>query len=231
MYPINALRNVALGSATTDFVLLLDVDFSLSTDANAVLAESCRGMNESAALVVPAFELCNSDSSGEARLLRGPKAELMSHPGVSGFHVGHFPKGHRATNFSRFFTAVRDYSVNYEDCFEPYIVIRKSAAGRYDERFRGYGLNKVSHLLLLSRRCSFVVCAGAFAVSPEMQKSESWEKMYGGKAMRDPLLAVKVQVLFDRFRAELRRCKNVVKIEKKVEEKKDVERGTDFVLR
>lgn len=37
-----------------------------------------------------------------------------------------------------------------------------------------------------------------------MAKSESWQKMYGKSLVaREPLLKVKVQVLFDRFRKEL----------------------------
>lgn len=36
LYPINALRNVALDAARTDRVLLLDVDFALSKGANAL---------------------------------------------------------------------------------------------------------------------------------------------------------------------------------------------------
>ncbi|CAN0464386.1 unnamed protein product, partial [Laminaria digitata] len=35
------------------------------------------------------------------------------------------------------------YTVSYSSCFEPYIVANKSTVPMYDERFRGYGMNKV----------------------------------------------------------------------------------------
>lgn len=38
------------------------------------------------------------------------------------------------------------YSVDYAEYYEPYIVARRSAVPDYDPRFRGYGLNKISHL-------------------------------------------------------------------------------------
>lgn len=30
--------------------------------------------------------------------------------------------------------------------YEPYIIANKARLPRYDERFRGYGMNKISHL-------------------------------------------------------------------------------------
>ena len=37
--------------------------------------------------------------------------------------------------------------IEYEEYFEPYIIANKHVLPRYDERFRGYGMNKISHLL------------------------------------------------------------------------------------
>ena len=96
---------------------------------------------------------------------------------------------------------------------QPYVACHRSTVPLYDERFRGYGLNKVSHLLSLSRTHGFVVCAEAWCVSPEMEKSNAWERIYGGG--KDPKLAIKVQVLFDRFVGEVG----------EVERKRTTERG------
>jgi len=38
--------------------------------------------------------------------------------------------------------------VNWEQDFEPYVVVRKDVLG-YDERFVGFGWNKVSHIMEL----------------------------------------------------------------------------------
>merc|ERR1712072_1150543 len=40
-----------------------------------------------------------------------------------------------------------------------------------------------------------------YVAAPEMRKSEAWVKMYD-KKQKDPLLAVKIQVLFNRFKKE-----------------------------
>lgn len=36
------------------------------------------------------------------------------------------------------------YDVPFEPCFEPYVVVDKTVTPLYDERFRGYGMNKAS---------------------------------------------------------------------------------------
>jgi len=155
--------------------------------------------------------------------------ENLKDEAATGFHVGHFPKGHRATNFERFFTTSETeecYAIQYEDCFEPYIVARKDSLPRYDERFRGYGLNKVSHLMACSKSFNFVCSSNSYVLSPEMKKSDSWDKMYN-KTFKDPLLAVKIQVLFDRFNEEI--TSRTGKIEKKRQnvQKPQVENLTD----
>ena len=62
---------------------------------------------------------------------------------ASAFHTGHFPKGHGPTNFSAWFESSSGYDVSYADFSDPYVVAAKTRIPRYDERFRGYGINKV----------------------------------------------------------------------------------------
>ncbi|GMH82983.1 hypothetical protein TL16_g09445 [Triparma laevis f. inornata] len=228
LYPINALRNAALEGARTERVLLLDVDFEVSAGANEKLKEGARKAGPGVALVVPAFELSYDMLGKEEELLVGHKQGLEQCEGISGFHVGHFPRGHRATKFGVFFGAQEDYAVDYEDCYEPYIVVSKSLCVKYDERFRGYGLNKVSQIMALSKTHTFKVSHSTFVISPEMAKSESWQKMYGKSLVaREPLLKVKVQVLFDRFRKEL----DSQKFEVKKGKEEDFRGGkSDFVF-
>ena len=51
----------------------------------------------------------------------------------------------------------------------------------YDERFTGYGLNKVSHLAQVAalNRGQFFVLPGCFVTAPFHEKSDSWKKRYG----------------------------------------------------
>ena len=51
--------------------------------------------------------------------------ELYESESVSGFHVKHFPMGHRATNYSKWFESESLYSIDYEEYFEPYVLCSK----------------------------------------------------------------------------------------------------------
>lgn len=42
------------------------------------------------------------------------------------------------------------YAVPFEPCFEPYVVVDKTVTPMYDERFRGYGMNKANFPVVLT---------------------------------------------------------------------------------
>lgn len=58
IYPINALRNLAIKSATTKYILLLDADFQPCPDLETKFLNSIKFAedNHKKAFVVPAFE-------------------------------------------------------------------------------------------------------------------------------------------------------------------------------
>ena len=64
----------------------------------------------------------------------------------SRYHV--WPKGHAPTDYAKWRTATTPYRVEWEADFEPYVVVRKDCP-EYDQRFVGFGWNKVSHVLEL----------------------------------------------------------------------------------
>jgi hypothetical protein len=56
----------------------------------------------------------------------------------------------------------------------------------YDERFQGYGLNKVSHLACVAQQKEeFLVLPGVFLVAPAHERSESWGQIYGNSSKSD----------------------------------------------
>jgi hypothetical protein len=159
LYPVNAARNRALMLAKTAAVLLLDVDFlpseslvNLLTDPN--LSDM---MEEKRAYVVPAFghaDYIPLPSGTDLRqhdvhVLLGSKAAVVDaylNRRMPSFYEVENPGDHGPTNYSQWALADRPYDIEYEDGYEPYILIAKKYVPWYDERFMGYYRNKVSHL-------------------------------------------------------------------------------------
>ena len=162
------------------------------------------------AIVVPAFECALGGGGGgllgeakeEARL-PATKQELESLIDAGKrvlFHVGHFPKGHRATDLARWRQANGAYEIRYEEYFEPYVIASRRFLPRYDERFVGYGLNKVSHLYQCAAEgFSFAVLPDHFVIANEHEKSSSWRLIFGDK--RDPACRRRKQHLAELYRA------------------------------
>ena len=131
------------------------------------------------------------------------------------FHVGRFPKGHRQTDFARWATSTIRYEVDYEECYEPYVIGSRRLLPQYDERFRGYGMNKIQHLYACSAAgLRFVVEPGVFVAAAEHARSEAWRTMYdhaadalGSHAEPQPSRsnehAVRIALLWGHFKAEV----------------------------
>jgi len=234
LYPVNTLRNVALSAAHADLVFLLDVDFVPSRTLLSRLCEDASnkkvfealqggcGDGSPVALVIPAFELPQG-----ATVPREYKAlkDSWDAGDAEGFHLGSFPKGHRATDFGRWFSGqnanvkssvasgrlirsahgVDAYPVAYEEHFEPYVVAPRALVPYYDERFRGYGLNKISHLRHLAT-LGFNFCViddhGAFVAACAHPRSPSWKIMYGPDAGMEH--RARLSTHFASFTAELK---------------------------
>lgn len=55
--------------------------------------------------------------------------------------------------------------VQWEPDYEPYVVVRKNIVPEYDNRFVGFGWNKVSHIMELEAQgYSFIVLPNAFII-------------------------------------------------------------------
>ena len=210
-YPINFLRNVALLEARRQHlrlhstldnsaVLLVDVDFRPSCNLYETLhcPEAARAiLNCRRVVVCPAFE-----SIGCPDLTLSSLKDYVDNGDAEGFHLSHFPAGHGPTDFEKYWkesiksghnaTASdlwrASYDIKYENLFEPYVVMATVDVPLYDERFTGYGLNKVSHLASVSKlkgHDSFVVLPGVYLVAPIHERSESWAKRYGSSWSSD----------------------------------------------
>lgn len=134
------------------------------------------------ALVVPAFETLRyrlSFPKSKAELLSmldmgtlytfrypasalAPRALLTDITSCfSRYHV--WPKGHAPTDYAKWRTATTPYQVDWEPDFEPYVVVRRDCP-EYDQRFVGFGWNKVSHIVELDAQVRHVANASGLAL-------------------------------------------------------------------
>ncbi|CAK8685218.1 unnamed protein product [Clavelina lepadiformis] len=149
IYPINLLRNIALNHAVTDYVLLYDVDFVPMPGLYEYIVSHLEsiGNSDKTALIIPAYE-----SLWYKFEMPHTKSELLEQVNkgmITTFRSYLWPQGHAATNFSFWRSAQKPYKVNWEPDFEPYVVVRKAECPSYDDRFIGFGWNKVSHIIEL----------------------------------------------------------------------------------
>uniref|UniRef100_A0A671QTT5 Glycosyltransferase-like protein LARGE1 n=1 Tax=Sinocyclocheilus anshuiensis TaxID=1608454 RepID=A0A671QTT5_9TELE len=159
-YPVNLLRNVAMGQVNTPYMFLSDIDFLPMYGLYEYLRKSGVQLdmgNTKKALVVPAFETLRYRLS-----FPKSKAELLSQLDMGTlftfrYHV--WTKGHAPTDFAKWRTATTPYRVQWEADFEPYVMVRRESP-EYDRRFVGFGWNKVAHIMELDAQVTLIFIKG-----------------------------------------------------------------------
>lgn len=203
LYPVNHLRNVALSYARTPYVYLSDIDFMPMPGLYYYTMEAVRvllGADDAAgrrALIVPAFESLLFHRTD----LPSNKSQLISMLDAGKlftfrYHV--WRQGHAPTNFQHWRGAGRPYRIRWEEDFEPYVVVSRNVT-RYDERFVGFGWNKMSHAMeLASQGYEWVVLPEGFMVHMPHAPSPDITSYRESKHYRDCTQVRKVE-----FRREL----------------------------
>ena len=196
-YSINYLRNVALENTHTSYVFLSDIDFLPMVGLYRYLCESASVLSSgNRALVIPAFEtqVYKFDfPSNKQELLK-----MLSDGRVYTFRHHIWPRGHAPTNYDHWKTAKVPYLIKWAPDFEPYILVSRNVT-KYDERFVGFGWNKVSHSMELNAQgYDFVVLPDAFVVHMPHGPSLDIANFRTRKQYRDC-----VQVLKREFQGEL----------------------------
>ncbi|NXE56515.1 LARG2 glucuronyltransferase, partial [Casuarius casuarius] len=164
-YPINLLRNVALANTQTPYVFLTDIDFLPMYGLYDYLRNSIQQLellHRKAALIVPAFETLHYRLT-----FPKSKAELLSMLDMGSLYTFRYhvwPKGHAPTDYAKWRTATVPYRVAWQPDFEPYVVVRQDCP-KYDQRFVGFGWNKVSHIMELdAQEYELLVLPNAFMI-------------------------------------------------------------------
>ncbi|XP_061671609.1 xylosyl- and glucuronyltransferase LARGE2s isoform X2 [Syngnathoides biaculeatus] len=118
--------------------------------------------NHKKALVVPAFETLRYRLS-----FPKSKAELLSMLDMGTLYTFRYhvwPRGHAPSNYAKWRTSTTPYNVDWEPDFEPYVVVKRHCP-EYDQRFLGFGWNKVSHTIELdAQEYDLTVLPNAFMI-------------------------------------------------------------------
>ncbi|XP_075423642.1 xylosyl- and glucuronyltransferase LARGE2 [Ascaphus truei] len=200
-YPVNLLRNVALRNAQTAYVFLSDIDFlpmyGLYENLRKSISQQDPGSTKKA-FVVPAFETLRYRLS-----FPKSKAELLSMLDMGALYTFRYhvwEKGHSPTNYGKWRTATTPYHVDWAPDFEPYVVVRRDCP-EYDQRFLGFGWNKVSHIMELdAQEYELVVLPNAFIIHMPHAPSVDISKFRSSSNYRSC-----VQMLKDEFHQDLSR--------------------------
>ena len=206
-YPINYLRNVALDNVQTPYVFLSDIDFLPMTGLYLYLKEAIKVLgSDKRTLIVPAFETLLYRFKFPAD--KGELLKMLKKGSIFTFRYNVWLAGHASTNYDHWKNATVPYRVSWSHDFEPYVVV-KSNALRYDERFVGFGWNKVSYIMeLKAKGYEFVVLPDPFIIHLPHAPSRDIYSHRQSKQYRDCL-----QVLKRDFQQELlaRYGENVLK--------------------
>lgn len=155
----NTWRNIARLFARTDFILMLDIDFSVCTDFRTAIRNDKKIMNKlregRSAFVIPAFEYTRYAEGMDQSVFPRDKPvsipplilicsasppnifqtlmKLVNSKHLGMFHASWVP-GHNSTDYKRYYAAPPGdvYKVShYQSAYEPYVVFKKEGPPWY----------------------------------------------------------------------------------------------------
>lgn len=141
---LNALRNRAVACAESEFVVMLDVDmtpdsekFACMRDENGSYLEGYLGAGSRRVLALPVFI---TDVQRRAAVGKGELMNQMNQR-VGTWYCLVSQKAYRPTRWYEYSQGVE---TKVMEGYEPYGMMRREQYVAFDERFEGYGLNKIS---------------------------------------------------------------------------------------
>ena len=197
-YPINRLRNAGIQCVVTSHYLVVDVDFWPSTDLLSLLRAQLAAWGAEArplALVVPNFQRsghgCRNDDDANACRAAFDRGHIqmpndfaalracLREKNCAVFDGEYNPQGQASTDVRAWQTmplgSTRRIPCITSERYEPFVALRKSPkTPTFDERFTGYGKNKVQIIVHLRRAgFAFEVLSRGFVVHFPHQRSAS----------------------------------------------------------
>ena len=188
-YPVNRMRNIGIKAVKTSHFIVLDLDFIPSETLRDTAHQYLEYVSdERDAMVIPAFEQnqkkCNSKEKCSLLLRDKPDfiprtlielTTCIKDNNCSVFQESINPAGHSTTNSNKWLQeewfnsdgSPRSIGCISSSRYEPYVLLRwcDGSTPLYDERFHGYGKNKIEYIAhLLYLKYSFSVLPAGFIV-------------------------------------------------------------------
>ena len=203
-YPVNKLRNIGLNALETSHFIVVDIDFVPSSELKETVHSNFQFLLGSRdAMVIPAFERygenCDNTDGCKDRVQKDPSFVpytfedltrcIFQDENCSVFQSQINWTGHYSTRSELWLE--KEWSIDKKprsvtcfksDRYEPYVVLRwcKGSSAYYDERFTGYGKNKIeyiSHMRYLGYTFKVLAGPGYIIHVPHGRSTakESWE--------------------------------------------------------
>jgi Glycosyl-transferase for dystroglycan len=142
--PINALRNAAIRLAQTEFVMMLDVDMTPATgsfacfrDPDGTMLSGLMPEDGSRIFTVPVFM---ADVHVQPALNKFDLLNQLNHRVATTYCL----TSQKATKVDKWYRSLNPYETRFTTDYEPYGICRRDKHPAFDERFVGYGFNKIS---------------------------------------------------------------------------------------
>ncbi|GLC46970.1 hypothetical protein PLESTM_002002100 [Pleodorina starrii] len=200
LMPTNSMRNAAMLAVQTPLAAMIDVDLGVSDTFNKAISNKTWADLLVQNAVVPqpkifiptAWEPNHTlDMHTATRMaelaLRGSKADLIQlwlNNTLQIFQIDVCKHCHRPFNHSVWANATAAYSVEFKKWFEPWGALWRFHDPGYDERFRGWYFNKVSHVEAMARlwHFQFIVLPESWLVHRPHTKIAAAELHHGASA-------------------------------------------------
>lgn len=145
--PINALRNVAVRLVKTHFVLMLDVDmtparnsFDCFRDPQGRLLNQLLPPAQKRLAALPVFvaDIHNRPARNKQELIN-----QLVHSAATTYCAS----SQKSNRVKRWYVTPHSVETRFQLDYEPYAIARRDSYPAYDQRFSGYGFNKISWAL------------------------------------------------------------------------------------
>ena len=143
-YPINALRELAHRHVTTPYIFYSDINLVSSYRMYTTIKQDLKviGNMNKIAIVIAAFEADETDF--KIPHSKSEIVELKLKDKVRQVHRDYFYTGQGRTDYKKWETATKPYSIKWKDMYEPYTLVATSVFS-YDPRFVARFHDKGSH--------------------------------------------------------------------------------------